>query len=731
MAEAPHLQPAVCPACVAMPPAEALVAGPKGDGAEEFQFSLPTIHCAACISSVERGLMATPGVRAARVNLSLKRVRVTAEDREGMEDFLLNRLNSVGYAAYPLDAAALMQTTQDQQGRDLLMRLAVAGFAAMNVMLLSVAVWAGAQDATRDFMHWVSAAIAIPAVAFAGVPFFKNAWSALRAHRLNMDVPISLALVLSAGMSLFETSVGGEHAYFDAALSLTFFLLAGRYLDHRTRVSARSAAAELAALEVPRAQRLTGDEVQTVAISDLTLADVVLVSPGMRVPVDGEVLSGKSEIDRSLLSGETNPVFIDQGMAVHAGEANLTGALHIRVTALGRDTVLQKMTELVAVAEAAKNKYTTLADRASQIYAPGVHLLALVALVVWLVYSGDIRLSLNIATAVLIITCPCALGLAVPAVMTAASGRLFRKGILLKDGAALERLAQVDEVVFDKTGTLTLGEPRLIQNQPALTHLGLAAGLAQGSNHPLAKSLVKAAQETGTPIKQLSDLQEVPGFGIQARYQGRMIRLGRANWVGAQPTSQTATWLKFDNNPPVAFLFEDQVRTGAQHLIRDLHAKGIPVTLLSGDLPEPVHHIATALGIQTVISEALPDEKARLIADKAKQGRRVLMVGDGLNDTAALASAYVSISPASAIDAARTASDIVLLQPDLAHVGFAMDMAKSSTRRIKENFAIAALYNLIAVPFALLGFATPLMAALAMSTSSITVSLNALRLKGK
>lgn len=718
-----------CAAC-SVAPLAGRTAEPSEPGGNELLLSLPTIHCAGCISTVERGLNATPGVRGARVNLTLKRASVTTDPGMSAAD-IIPVLDRLGYEAHELDPGVLSATATDRAGRDILMRLAVAGFAMMNVMLLSVAVWSGAADATRDLFHWISAAIALPAIAFSGQPFFRNAWSALSVRRLNMDVPISLAIALAAGMSLYETMLSGRHAYFDAALSLTFFLLAGRYLDHRTRAIARSAAEELAALEVPRALRVTDGAEETVAIADLVPGDIVRVKPGARLPVDGVVVTGQSEIDRSLLTGETLPVYAGQGAELSAGEMNLTGPLDVRVTAAGEDSSLHRMAELVAVAESARNRYTSLADRAARIYAPGVHLLALAAFLGWLAATGgDIRLALNVAVAVLIITCPCALGLAVPAVTTAASGRLFKRGLLIKDGTALERLAEVDTVVFDKTGTLTLGmpEPTNLDRHPRRA-VEVALALAEQSAHPLANALADSARKAGVTPAPLTGITEVPGYGVEGRWGEIPVRLGRAAWVGADAGGTTAAWLRLGDGAPMAFTFADRPRPGAEEAIAALKAQGMAVRLISGDAAGTVAELARRLAIDEWTAEALPEGKAALVQALAAEGRKVLMVGDGLNDTAALAAANVSISPATALDAARIASDIVLLGADLSPLGAALVTARKATRRIHENFAIAAGYNMIAVPIALAGFATPLAAALAMSASSITVSLNALRLR--
>ena len=723
-----------CPACIAAPLAEDTATGSyKGNGAEAQRIilSLPAIYCAACIAGVEAGLSRQPGVRSARVNLTLKRATVEADPGVTPQD-LADYLNSIGYEAYELDAGALSATETDKRGRDLLMRMGVSGFAMMNVMLLSIAVWSGATAATRDMFHWISAIIAIPAVAFSAQVFFRSAWSAVRVGRLNMDVPISLAIILATGMSIYEVSQSGKHAYFDAALSLTFFLLAGRFLDHRTRSVARSAAEELAALEVPRAHRLTdqGDE-QVVPVSELLQGDKVRVVPGARVPVDGVVVTGESEIDRSLLTGESLPVFAGPDTRLNAGEVNLTGPLTLRVTAAGRDTNLHRMADLVAIAETARNRYTSLADKAAGVYAPLVHLLALVAFVAWMwISGGDWRLAMNISVAVLIITCPCALGLAVPAVTTAASGRLFKQGMLLKSATALERLAEVGHVVFDKTGTLTEGNPLPdnLGDIPA-DNLAVARALGESSAHPLAVSLAQAARDAGIAAAPVTGIREVPGHGVEGVLGGRRVQLGRADWVGATAIDQTATYLAIADKPARAITFTDHLRDGAADAVAAFKAQGLKVTLLSGDAPGAVAAVANTLSIDDWRAGILPEEKAAFVADLGEQGDRVLMIGDGLNDTAALAAAHVSISPASALEATRVVSDIVLLGRSLAPLGNAVSLAKSATLRIKENFAIAAGYNAIAIPLALMGYATPLMAALAMSTSSITVSLNALRLR--
>ena len=716
---------AACPGCVAVPASGDIKSTDAAGG--KLYLSLPAIHCAGCIASVERGLLGRDDVYSARVNLNRKQVEITHAPLTTPET-LIDHLANLGYEARLLDRDALGQAG-DTAGRALLVRIAIAGFAMMNVMLMSVAIWSGAGDATRTLFHWLSAAIALPAVLFAAQPFFRNAWSALRVGRLNMDVPISLALILASGMSLYETAAGGHEAYFDAALSLTFFLLCGRYLDHRCRTTARSAARELAALEVPRVLRQTTDGRETINLAEARIGDHIVVLPGARVPVDGTVIDGVSTLDRALLTGESLPIAAQVGTELSAGEVNLSGPLTLRATAVGEDTSLRRMVTMIDAAESARNRYTALADRAAAIYAPAVHLLSAAAFIGWVVATGDPRLALNIAIAVLIITCPCALGLAVPAVSTAAAGRLFRAGLLVKNGTALERIAETDIIVFDKTGTLTDGqlEVSVLQRMDD-TARSVALALAQSSTHPVSQALALGLADTGLVPADLYEVTERPGAGLSAQWQGQDVRLGSAEFAGAAPTSQPGAWLRVGAAPALHLTLRATLREGAQEMIAALQARGAELHLLSGDTPAATRAVADELGLSTFHASQSPADKIAYLNALAAQGHKVLMVGDGLNDTGALASAYASVAPAAAADAARAASDVVLLGRSLAPLPDLIDTAQKAKRRILENFAIAAGYNALVIPLALAGFVTPLLAAIAMSSSSITVLLNALRL---
>jgi Cu2+-exporting ATPase len=703
---------AACPACVAAPAAIDCARIPNA-----VQLSVPGMRCAACIAKIETHLERLTDVSEARVNLSQKRVRISTE--RSAED-MADALGQIGFDAFPLDGSALSNDA-DPTGRDLLMRLGLAGFAMMNVMLLSVAVWSGADGATRDLFHLISAAIALPVVLYAAQPFFRNAMGALRVGRLNMDVPISLAILLAGAMSLYETLHGGAHAYFDAALSLTFFLLIGRYLEHRTRSAARSAARELAALEVHTATRRTARGVETVPLSALQPGDRVLVPTGVRVPVDGSLTSREAYTDRSFLTGESAPVTHSHDAALNAGEINLGAALEMRATAVGQETRLHQIARLVETAETARNRYTSLADRAAQIYAPAVHIVAFATFLGWVAVTQDARQSLNVAIAVLIITCPCALGLAVPAVTTAAISRLFQLGFLVKSGTALERLAEVQTVVLDKTGTLTTPGFAFELGTFSATDLQAAKALAQASAHPLAKALYRYLAEVEPA--QLDGICETKGNGVSASFEGMTVALGRAQWLGG---SGDGLVLRI-GEALYPLPYHETLKSGVNAMTSGLTEAELTLEIMSGDTQDKTAQLAKAAGIGTYFARMSPEAKSARIAELTKQSKNPCMIGDGLNDTVALAGAHASIAPGSALDAARNAADVVVIKDTLEDVPALFAIARKAVRLSRQNFGIALGYNAIAVPIAVLGYATPLAAALAMSLSSVTVLLNAIR----
>ena len=705
------------------------------DGMNELELSIFGAKCGGCISKIEGGLNALPGIETSRLNLSTGKLVVSWRSRADLRPRdITQRIFDLGYRATPFDPNAAISQSGDE-GRFLLRCLAVAGFAMANIMLLSVAVWSGAGGemgpATRMMMHWISAMIAIPAAAFAGRPFFNSALGALKKGRANMDVPISLAVILSLTVSVVETLSHGEHAYFDAAVMLLFFLLIGRWLDHRLRARAREAAQGLLALQATTASRLTPDgTLEAVSARDINPDDRIVLSPGDRAPVNGVVEDGASQVDISLVTGESAPAEMKSGDTLYAGVLNLSARLVMRATARTEDSLLADLTRLIEAGEQGKSKYVRLADRAAALYVPVVHTLALATFIGWLMIAdAGLRFAVMNAVAVLIITCPCALGLAAPAVQVVATGRLFKSGVLVKSGDALERLAEVDRFVFDKTGTLTLGRMSL-SNRDELSDeiLTQIASLARASRHPLARAVVDSAGAG----KLATDARDVPGFGVEGVIDGSKARFGRADWVGAESIDQSAlseAWFKLGDGAPVRLEFEDRLRGDAAKTIADLRARDIDSEMLSGDREAPAKRIAKSVGLEAWQANMTPADKIARLSELRSGGVRTAMVGDGLNDAPALAAAHASLSPGTAADASQAAADFVFQGDSLQSVVTAYDVAKQARRRVLENFAFAALYNACAIPLAVFGFVTPLIAALAMSGSSVVVTLNALRIR--
>ncbi len=684
-----------------------------GDG---FALTLhaPEISCAACIGRIEDAVAASgPGV-AGRVNFT-RRTLALRWDGTASPAAAITAVRELGYTLAPLDAEV-----RDEEGRTLVRALGVAGFAAMNVMLLSVSVWSGAAGSTAVFFNWFSALIALPALAYAARPFVRSAARALRGRRLNMDVPIALAILLAAGLSLARTIAGDGETYFDAAITLTFFLLAGRVLDHMMRERARASVRQLATM-APATAHVFGPDGTTrpVPLASVAPGMILEIAAGERIPVDG-TLDAPAALDLSLATGESRPVAIAAGGEVLSGALALTGPLRLTAIRPAAASFLTRLADLQRAAEESRSRPARIADRAARIYAPAVHLLAALTVAGWLLAGASVGYAVATAIAVLIITCPCALGLAVPAVQVAASDRLFRRGLILKDGGALERLKDVTAAAFDKTGTLTIPALDPAAEIPAAA-LADAAALARHSTHPVARAVVQEAARRGLAIPAVSAVSEERGRGV------RGVIGGVPAFLGAAPGSAGLSLTRGDA-APVALAVVERLRDGAKALVASLQAGGIPVTMLSGDSADRVAAIAAALGVSDWQAGMSAEGKVAHLKARAAAGERVLMVGDGLNDGPALAAAWASIAPADASDLSRTAADVVMTGDSLAEAAEALVTARRAHRLILQNFAIAAGYNAVAIPLAVLGYASPLVAAVAMSTSSILVTLNALRL---
>jgi Cu2+-exporting ATPase len=699
-----------------------------GEGLRQTDLSVPTIHCGGCIQAIEHALGRLPEVAAVRVNLSTR--RATVRWRGETPPPLIPTLEAIGYAAHVTDIGA---PETDKVLKGLARALAIAGFAAGNIMMLSMAVWAGADPETRHLFYWLSAAIALPAMAYSGRVFFRSAWNALRHGRTNMDVPISIGVLLAFGMSLTETIQHGAHAYFDAATSLLFFLLIGRTLDHMMRERARNAVKGLARLAARGAMVLEPDgSHRYLPVGEIVPGMTILLAAGERVPVDALVINGRSELDCALITGESLPRGVAAGAQLQAGTLNLTAPLTIRAIAAAKDSFLAEMTRMMETVEAGRSRYRRIADRAARLYAPVIHLTALLTFAGWMIAGSDAHQAITVAIAVLIITCPCALGLAVPMVQVVAARRLFERGVMVKDGSALERLAEMNHVVFDKTGTLTKGAPKLLESGEAGDRraLSIAAAMAAWSRHPYAQAIEAAGRGSSIVV---ADLREEPGFGLEAAVGGEVYRLGRPEWAVAETGEgeggERANVVLSENGRRLrGFHFQDSLRSDAPQAIAALRNRGISVEILSGDGEEPVKRLAATLGLPYT-AQATPLEKTVHIGALTASGRKVLMVGDGLNDAPALVAAHVSMAPGSAADVGRNAADFVFLRDSLAAVPGAFQIARDAGRLVRQNLLLSIGYNAIAIPVAVLGQVTPLLAAIAMSLSSILVVANALRLR--
>jgi Cu2+-exporting ATPase len=593
----------------------------------------------------------------------------------------------------------------------------------MNIMLLSVSIWSGADGPTRDLFHWLSALIALPVIAYAGRPFFASAWMALSHRRTNMDVPISIGVILATCLSLYETITGGGDAYFDSAVMLLFFLLAGRALDAEMRTRTRAGIGALLG-RMGKSASVIGPDGSTrrVAAKELEPAMLVLVAAGEALAADGEVVEGTSAIDNAMLTGESAPEPVGPGSVVHAGAINLSAPLRIRLTQVAEDTALAEIARLMDEAGQSRSHYVRIADRASRLYAPVVHSLALLAFAGWMIAGAGVHQSLTIAIAVLIITCPCAMGLAVPAAQVVAAGALLKRGLLVKDGSALERLAECDIALLDKTGTLTLGSPRADVGALTQQQRSVALGLAQASRHPLSRGLAAALLREGVEPAAITAISEVSGAGLTGRWQGVAVALERPE----DAAQGLATTLRI-GDAAQTITFTDPLRADAAATLAALRAEGITASILSGDRAAPVAAAAQALGLEAQ-AEASPQAKLAALEALKSAGHRPLMVGDGLNDGPALSAAHASIAPGTAADASQQAADAVFIGEALMPVALAVRVARKTMRIVRENFAFSIAYNLLAVPLALTGLVTPLIAAIAMSVSSLVVVANSLRL---
>ena len=692
------------------------------DGTQRLELVVSGLTCGACIWLVEQALAAEPDVLSARASLSARRLTVTWRGEAARAGDLVALLARLGFRVAPWSPACL-RATEDAEGRALTRALGVAAFGSMNIMLVSIAVWVGTDmgEATRHGLHWLAALIGLPVVLVAGMPFYASAWTALRAGRPSMDLAVSLGVLATAAMSLSETIQNGPYTYFDGAAALLAALLAGRVLDRAARRKARQSVAELLALQEGMVARLLPDgRTEQLPVERIAAGDRVLVAAGERLRLDG-VAAEDALLDAAATTGESVPKPFATGMPLPAGAVNMGAAFIMTVTAAAKDGSIAAMARLLERAEQAKGRFVAIADRASRWYVPIAHAVAAFTFVLWWgVLDAPWQVGLVNAVCVLLITCPCALALAVPAVQVVAVGSLFRRGILVTSATALERLAGADHAVLDKTGTLTEGRPVLIPEGQDEAVLRRAASLARASRHPLAQALLRACPEA--PLAE--GVREVPGQGLEAG----TARLGSPAFCGLGASSDGMTLaFREGDAAPVTFRFADRMREDAPASIVALKALGLPAELLSGDGEGAVAAVAWQAGIPEWRSGADPAAKQARIAELKERGLHPLMVGDGINDAAALAAAHVSASPAGATDLAQTASDLVLQREGLGALPAAIRIARRAQAIARQNIGFSFVYNVFAVPVAVAGLVTPLIAAMVMASSSLVVVLNALR----
>jgi Cu2+-exporting ATPase len=702
----------------------------RADGdAREITVLVEGIRCAACGWLIEHALSREPGVREVRVNPSTGRATLAWDATRTRLGALLERLSDFGYPAHlpgTGDAAATAER------RRALKRLVVAGLGMMQGMMFAEALYfgdgGGMDVATRDFFRWIGLAVSTPVVFYAGWPFLRGAWTEWTQRKPGMDLLVATTILVAWAASAVETVRGGPAVYFDSAVMFVFLLLATRHLEQAARRRANAAVEVLARAQPQSARRVGADgSVGDVPIHDLRAGDVVRVRPGEAVPADGALLSGACSFDEALLSGESRPVLRRAGDAVLAGSVCIEAPADVRVERTGAATTLAQIVRLVERAQSARPRIALVADRIASRFV--VVLFAATALVTgaWLAY--DPAQALPVALAVLAVSCPCALSLAVPAGLAATHARLAREGLLVLRPDALETLAGADTVVLDKTGTLTTGRMRLVEARleagfPRERALAIAAALERESLHPIASALRPFADDAVVA----TDVRASAGAGVEGRIDGATWRIGSAAFAGAGDRDGDAVWLGGPHGVVARLQLADEARPDAAPAIAALRALGVEVQVLSGDAPAAVGGIAAALGIGTWAARQSPSDKLAAVRALQASGRRVVMVGDGINDAAVLAGADVSVAMAEGASLAHAAADVVLAAPRLHALATLLAAARATQRIARQNLGWAAGYNAIGLLLAAFGLVPPWAAAIGMSVSSLAVTLNALRL---
>lgn len=712
---------------------------PNGD--KRSLFSISRIHCGSCVARIESELSQIAGIKAVRVNLTLKRVRIDWDTKAGIDNAIYS-LRRMGFEPQLINE---LDHVEDRIGKRYLRATAIAGFAAGNIMMLSVAVWSGATDANQFLFHFLSALLALIAVFYSGSIFFHSAWSALKCGKTNMDVPISVGILLSIFLGLYDMFQIGTEVYFEAATMLIFFLLVGRTLDHFMRQRAATSLDSLTriapriAFELKRGEAInTSAETVQVPTESITVDSYLLVPANQRVPLDSVVVYGSTQVDTSIVNGESLPVVVEVGDELDAGVKILGSAIVIKSRRTEAQSFLSRTQRLVESTAMAKGRFTTLSETVSRWYAPVVHSAAFGAGSIWYFFGADLHTAITIAIAVLIITCPCALGLAVPMVQVLATGRLFKQGVIVNNSSALEKLPKFDTVVFDKTGTLSHKKAYVkfgckLNNSDST----ILYAMARRSSHPYAQSIANALEKRLSLRESditLDSFTEYPGKGAEAIYRGVVYRLGALHWIdknlalGDNVKLGSTSGFSANGNRIVNFEFNESIRDEAVTVVSALKSEGFHVHIASGDKYSAVEKIAGALRISHFIAESSPEQKSTYVNKLKEQGHNVLMVGDGINDTVALSAADVSIALHGVGDLGANSADLVLTKNSLEPILAASRLTRRTRELVYQNIVLALIYNLVAMPLAFIGLVSPLVAAVAMSISSLLVVANSLRL---
>ncbi len=707
------------------------------------------IHCAACVWLIEKVLSTQNGVVNASVNLTSKRLRLTWNNSETALSAILQLLGSIGYAAIPFDPETA-EGVLAKRHQSLLYRMAFAGFAMMNLMWVSIALYTGADEGEfRNWFHWVGFLIATPTLFYAGFPFLRNAVLGLRHRYLTMDLPIAIGASATYAYSSYVTFTGSIYGdvYFDTVVNFLFIILVGRYLETISKRQALSATTRLLELQPKLATVITADGSKVVPIRSVRVGDLIMVKPGEKIPVDGIVVSGQSAVDESMLTGESLPVLKMIDDKVVAGSINGEGGFTIEVEHVLRNTALAKIVSLMEDAQASKAPIQCTADKIVPWFVVVTLSLACITFFYWL--PSDFEKALLAATSVLIITCPCAFGMATPMSVSIASGVGAQHGILIKHGVALESLSKVTQFVFDKTGTLTQGMLRVVAIETvdvlsADELLTIAASVEYNSEHGVAKAIVGEATTRALTLSSTTDFLSSPGLGVQADINQKRIFVGTHRWLTSQDVVIDRRWQAQQDSfekRGISCVFvakqdqvigiiglADQLRDDAQKTVAALQNQGIAVTVLSGDKQNVVDAITAKLGEITRYAEVLPEDKSKLVK-KLQQDNIVAMVGDGVNDAPALIQADIAIALGSGTDVSIESADIVLSHNELYKVAEAKKLADHTLRTIKQNIAISITYNIIMIPLAMMALVSPLVAAITMPISSLLVIGNAVRIK--